>query len=94
MSSTDDDRDGRAAVRDAVLDEETFIRLTATGRVRGERPPWVKVVVRPVLVRGRRRSRMLRPSSAGAGSATARTEVRTGAPYERQSREGRWRRDG
>jgi len=55
MSSADEDRDCRAAVRDAVLDEETFVRLTATGRVRGERPPWVKVVVRPVLVRGRRR---------------------------------------
>ena len=55
MSSADRDRDGRAAVRDAVLDEETFVRLTASGRVRGERPPWVKVVVRPVLVRGRRR---------------------------------------
>ena len=55
MSSADEDRESRSAVRDAVLDEETFVRLTATGRLRGERPPWVKVVVRPVMVRGRRR---------------------------------------
>jgi len=55
VSSADEDRDGRSAVRDAVLDEEAFVRLTATGRVRGERPLWVRVVVRPVLVRGRRR---------------------------------------
>ena len=55
MSSADEDRDCRAAVRDAVLDEEAFVRLTATGRIRGERPLWVRIVVRPVLVRGRRR---------------------------------------
>ena len=53
MSGADEDRNCRSAVRDAVLDEETFVRLTATGRIRGERPPWIKVVVRPVVVRGR-----------------------------------------
>jgi hypothetical protein len=55
VSSADEDRDCRAAVRDAVLDEKAFVRLTATGRIRGERSLWVRIVVRPVLVRGRRR---------------------------------------
>ncbi len=42
-------------IREAVEQEETFLRLTASGRLRGETPPWTKVVVRPVaLQRGRR----------------------------------------
>ncbi len=47
--------DHRTAVRQAVLDEKTFLRLTASGKARGAEPPWVKVVVRPVEVGGRRR---------------------------------------
>jgi len=49
------DEDYRAVVRSAVLDEATLLRLTMSGKVRGQTCPWVKVVVRPVLVRGRRR---------------------------------------
>lgn len=47
--------DYRAAVRQAVLDEATFLRLTASGKARGADVPWIKVVVRPVMVRGLRR---------------------------------------
>jgi len=47
--------DYRARVRAAVLDEPTFLRLTVSGRLRGAEVPWVKAVVRPVLLRGRRR---------------------------------------
>jgi SAM-dependent methyltransferase len=55
MTTTEHDDDYGAAVRAAVLDEETFLRLTASGKARGAGAPWVKVVVRPVLVRERTR---------------------------------------
>ena len=55
MAVTEHSDDYRAAVVEGVLDEEKFLRLTASGRQRGASLPWVKVVVRPVLVRGRRR---------------------------------------
>ena len=42
-------------VRDAVLDEDTFLRLTLSGKLPGRDSPWTKAVVRPVMVRGRRR---------------------------------------
>ncbi|MGQ9629875.1 MAG: class I SAM-dependent methyltransferase [bacterium] len=38
----------------AVLDEEKFLRLTLSGKLRGDVTPWVKVSVRPVLIGGRR----------------------------------------
>jgi SAM-dependent methyltransferase len=41
-------------ITEGVLDEETFLRLTLAGPVRGQASPWRKVVVRPVLVRNRR----------------------------------------
>jgi len=55
MKRTVGDDDYRAAVKEVVLNEDTFLRVTASGKVRGAAVPWVKVVVRPVLVRGRRR---------------------------------------
>jgi hypothetical protein len=54
-SSAGADKDHFSTVRDAALDEQTFLRLTATGKLRGADAPLVKVVVRPVLVQGRRR---------------------------------------
>ena len=51
-SDTDErDRSYRAAVREAVLDGDTFLRLTMSGKGRGQQTPWVKVVVRPVAAR-------------------------------------------
>jgi hypothetical protein len=47
--------DHHARVRAAVLDEATFLRLTVSGRLQGAEVPWIKAVVRPVLVRGQRR---------------------------------------
>ncbi len=47
-------QDSNALVRDAVANQETFLRLTLSGELRGAEVPWVKVTVRPVLVRGRR----------------------------------------
>jgi len=55
MTHLSDETHYEALVRDAVLDERTFLRLTMTGATRGAESPWVKVVVRPVLVRGQRR---------------------------------------
>jgi hypothetical protein len=55
MRGADSEERQKDLVRDAVLNEETFLRLTATGKQRGEKLPWMKVVVRPVEVRGRRR---------------------------------------
>ena len=55
-SSCDDaDKDHLSTARNAVLDEQTFLRLTASGKLRGAGARWIKVVVRPVLVQGRRR---------------------------------------
>lgn len=49
------DEDYRNVVRSAVLDAPHFLRLTLSSRARGADLPWVKLVVRPVMVRGRRR---------------------------------------
>lgn len=48
--------DYRDQVKAAILDEH-FVRATFSGRAPGREAavPWVKVVVRPVLVKGRRR---------------------------------------
>lgn len=46
--------DYKALVKGAVLDEETFLRLTLSGRRREGSTPWAKISVRPVLIRGRR----------------------------------------
>jgi len=55
MADTRDGEEYRARVRAEVLEEATFLRLTATGKVGRHDVPWVKVAVRPVLVRGRKR---------------------------------------
>jgi len=49
------DEDYRTALREAVLCEQTFLRLIASGRLRGSDSPWRKIVVRPVQVKGERR---------------------------------------
>jgi SAM-dependent methyltransferase len=41
-------------IKNAVLDEDGFVKLTLKGVVRGPAAPWQKIVVRPVLVRDRR----------------------------------------
>jgi SAM-dependent methyltransferase len=41
-------------IKHAALDDETFIRLTLKGIVRGPAAPWRQIVIRPVEVRGRR----------------------------------------
>ncbi len=48
--------DYRAQVKAAILDER-FVRATLSGQAPGPGPvvPWVKVVLRPVLIKGRRR---------------------------------------
>jgi SAM-dependent methyltransferase len=40
-------------VQAAVLAEQTFVRLTLSGRIGAEAPRWTKVSVRPVLIRRR-----------------------------------------
>jgi len=44
----------KALVTEKVLDEDTFVRLTMKGIVRGPAVPWQRIVVRPVEVQGRR----------------------------------------
>lgn len=46
--------DYQSMLRNAVLDEKTFVQLTLQGRVRGPAVPWRKIVVRPVLVKNKR----------------------------------------
>ncbi len=43
-----------AAVKAAVLEGQTFIRLTLTGWIGSSKPAWTKVSIRPVLIRRRR----------------------------------------
>jgi hypothetical protein len=43
----------RPVVKGQVLEEETFLRLTLSKKLRDD-APWVRVTVRPVLVKGRR----------------------------------------
>jgi SAM-dependent methyltransferase len=47
-------QDYKEIIKHAVLDEQTFVKLTMKGLVRGPAVPWQKIVVRPVLVRGKR----------------------------------------
>ncbi len=56
MDVSQQTEDYRAALRGAVLCEETFLKLTVSGTVRGEDVPWVRVVVRPVRVKGHRQT--------------------------------------
>ncbi len=54
MGEPDRREEARDLLREAVRQEETFLRLIASGRLRGETTPWTKVVIRPVaLKRGR-----------------------------------------
>lgn len=48
------DTDYKPLIRAAVLDDAAFVRLTMTGALRDTESPWLKVVVRPVLIRGQR----------------------------------------
>jgi protein-L-isoaspartate O-methyltransferase len=41
----------KETIKDAVLDENTFVRLTLKGQIRGDVMPWRRVVVRPVLIK-------------------------------------------
>jgi SAM-dependent methyltransferase len=41
-------------VKERILSEGTFVRAVLSGRQRGQSVPWVRVVIRPVEVKGRR----------------------------------------
>jgi len=41
-------------VKHRILDQDSFVRAVFSGRQRGHAPPWQRVVVWPVLVRGKR----------------------------------------
>lgn len=55
MSDVDEREQANGQIREAVEQEETFLRLIASGRLRREALPWTKVVVRPVALKGGRR---------------------------------------
>ena len=46
--------DYKNLIKQAVLDEDRFVRLTLKGIVRGPAVPWRQIMVRPVELRGRR----------------------------------------
>lgn len=46
--------DHKQLVREAVLDEATFIRLTLTAQINGAEMPWRRIVIRPVLIKQKR----------------------------------------
>src|ERR671939_199351 len=41
-------------VKKAILEEENLTRATLSGSLPGQTVPWIRVVIRPVLVRGER----------------------------------------
>lgn len=41
-------------IKAAVLDEATFIHLTFSNKLREDETPWIKIKIRPVLIKGRR----------------------------------------
>ena len=41
-------------IKQLVLDDDTFLRMTLKGAVRGQEVPWRRVVVRPVLIKNAR----------------------------------------
>ena len=55
MPANPQKEDYRTTIRAAVRQEDTFLQLTASGQARGGSPPWQKVAVRPVIVKGERR---------------------------------------
>jgi len=54
MSSKAITTDDKQLIRDSILDNEDFIKATFSGQHRDPAVPWMKVIVRPVLVRGQR----------------------------------------
>src|SRR5712691_9542413 len=44
----------KETIKHLVLDEDTFLRMTLKGAVRGHEVPWRRVVVRPVLIKNAR----------------------------------------
>src|SRR6476661_1198192 len=47
-------QDYQQLITQAVLGDDTFVRLTMKGIVRGPAAPWQKITVRPIELRGRR----------------------------------------
>lgn len=41
-------------IKNAVYDEATFIHLTFSNKLRDDETPWIKIKIRPVLIKGRR----------------------------------------
>ena len=46
----------KPVVKAVVFEEETFLKLTLSKKLRDDGTPWVRVSVRPVLVRGRNKN--------------------------------------
>ncbi len=46
--------DYKQLIRDSILNDEGFVRATFSGQHRDRTVPWKKVIVRPVLVRGKK----------------------------------------
>ena len=46
--------DYKGMIKEAVSCEETFLRLTMSGKIQGESNPWIKAVIRPVELRGQK----------------------------------------
>lgn len=54
MSNKTASADYRQLIRESILSDEDFIKATFSGLAQDRAVPWVKVVVRPVLVRGKK----------------------------------------
>lgn len=50
-----DANDYKQSIKDAILDERSLVKATFSGRQRGQSIPWVKIAIRPVLVKNEKR---------------------------------------
>lgn len=54
MSNNVGTTDYQQLIRDAILHDEAFIKATFSGQKRDDSAPWIKVTIRPVLLRGKK----------------------------------------
>ena len=80
----------KTIIKEAVCQEETFLRLIANGQIRGESNPWIKAVIRPVELKKQRKfqftyydSKRNITQNYGSGELPKRLEELLALPFNR-----------
>jgi|APSaa5957512622_1039677.scaffolds.fasta_scaffold29078_4 hypothetical protein len=53
MTDSEHQEDYKDLLKTSIFREESFLRLTLSGKIRGKDAPWIKAVVRPIELRGK-----------------------------------------